>query len=255
MKKRKSDTRLAEGVPYDRYGLSRQHNGVTGDFNDLSKAFKSNPTIEHYVQLRRSNPEVLIEVATSWSIDWLFANADILKQHGINPETMAGALDADPACISAISLKLMECLIEREAKESAGETHVQSRGNAIGNSLVSYLIAMMLDALDRNDEMHIPRDLVVLIKHQIGAERSSEDRAMEARNNRSNSTWIAALLRYQGQPGSIRQVARTLNLNPSTVARWFNDENTFEEEVQKQLSVLRSDMMAHVRERLDSYRK
>jgi|GEM_PF-923747 len=253
-KNRQLEIKLAKGVPYDRHDLSQQHNGVIGDFNDLSKAFKSNPTIENYVQLRRSNPEALIEIATSWSMDWLFANADILEQHGIDPQTVAGALDADPACISEVSLQLMERLIEREAMESAGETHVQSRGKAIGNSFVSYLIAMMLDALDWNDELHIPRDLMVLIKHQTGADRSSEDKAMETRNNRSNSTWIAAQLRYQGQPGSLRQVARILNLNPSTVARWFNDDSTFEDEVQQQLAVLRSDMMAEYRERLDSYR-
>lgn len=247
--------RTSANLSYDRYELSRQHSGVTGDFNKLSKAYKSDPTIENYVRLRRANPEVLIEIATSWSIDWLFANEDILKRFGINPQTMAGALDADPACISEISLQLMERLIEREAMVSAGETQVQSRGRAIGDSLVNYLIAMMLDSLDWNDEMHIPRDLMVLIKHQIRADVSAESKAMEVHTNRFNAGWIAAQLRYMGQPGSIRQVAKIMNLNPSSVARWFTEDEPFEAELERQLAVLHSDLMADFRKKLDDDRQ
>lgn len=246
--------READEIAYDPSALSdlsEQHNGVTGRFSELSKAYKADPTLENYVSLRRSNPGELIEIATSWSMDWLLSNGEVLKGYNIDPETVAGALDADPACISEVSLRLMECLIEREARAKSGETQLQSRGVAIGNSLVNYLIAMMLDALDWNDELYIPRDLMVLIKHQMGTDASAESRTMEVHTKQRQAVWLAAQLRYQGQSGTIRQVAKLLQLNASTVSRWFAAEGSFEREVDKFLVMLNSDFFADFRARLD----
>ncbi|MEM5516326.1 hypothetical protein WNY37_05145 [Henriciella sp. AS95] len=239
------------GVSYDAFDLSLQHSRTTGYFNELSIHYKADYSIERYVQMRRANKGKLIEVGTSWSMDWLLANIDTLEQFDIDPQIMAGALDADPACISEVSLRLLERLIERRSLESRGQTHVQSRKLAIGDSLINYLASMMLDALDYNDELYIPRDLIVLIKHQMGADTSAEARAAEVHNNRFSAIWLAAKLRCQGKVGSIRQVAKIFETSPSTVARWFDNHQQFEREVQEALVAINSDWFKDLRDRVD----
>lgn len=239
---------------YTFFGLSPQHNGVTGSFSDLSKVYKANPTPEHYLGLRRGNPGKLVEIATSWSMEWLFTNQDRLEEIGIRPIDVVGALDADEASASRVSLRLLELIVERRAREAAGETHLVGRGEAISDSLVNYLIAMMLDALDWNDQMVISRDLIVLIKHQLGAEVSIEAKSQEVEHRRKTATWGAARLRVQGEPGSIRQVASMMGVSPSTVMRWFG-EDSFEEEVESVRKILESDDFRKMQDRAAELRR
>ena len=239
---------------YDSFALSEQHNTVAGDFSDLSKAYKADPTIEHYVRLRRENPDKLIEVQTGYQMDWLLSNAEVLESFGIEPQDMAGALDANLTKVSRVSLRLLECLIERRAMLAEGRTHLQSRGEVIGDSLVNYIISMMLDAMDWTDRLELPRDLIVLIKHQLGADVSAEAKAQEVRELRQTAIWGAAKLRIQGKPGSIRQVAGFMGVSPSTVARWFSD-SSFDEEVEKIKSVLESDDFKRMQEWTAEWRR
>lgn len=206
---------------YTFFGLSPQHNGVTGSFSDLSKSFKDKPTLEHYLELRRRNPGKLVEVSTSWSLDWVLANDERLQAFGIPTGDVVGSLDADEASASRLSLRLIELIVERRAREGSGETHLVGRGEAISDSLVNYLIAMMLDALDWNDSMIIPRDLIVLIKHQLGAEVSIEARSMEVSQSRHNAVLIGAQLKKRGESVSLGAVADVLKVERSTVLRWF----------------------------------
>jgi hypothetical protein len=215
----RSDKRL--GLSYDEFDQSSQQDTNTGSFNDLSKQYKASGDIKEYVKLRRSNPDTLIEIATSLSLEWVIANEEVLKAHSIEPQIVAGALDADPACISELSLLLLERLIEREALTQSGETHIQSRGKAISDSLVNYLIAMMLDALDWNDQLYISRDLIVLIKHMIGANKSHEAKSMQSYSSKQEALFLAVQLRRRGDDVSMRSIAKLMGVNVSTVSRWF----------------------------------
>jgi len=71
----------------------------TGEFNDVSKAFKRKPTLENYLALRRAHPDETIEVAVFGGIDPLFALEDELEKYGIAAHPlMTGVMDA--ACSS-----------------------------------------------------------------------------------------------------------------------------------------------------------
>ncbi len=192
------------------------------------------------MELRRANPGKLIEVSTSWGLDWVMSNDERLQALGIDTKDVVGCLDADEASASRLSLRLIELIVERHARENAGETHLIGRGEAISDSLINYLIAMMLDALDWNDNMTISRDLIVLIKHQLGAEVSSEAKAQEVKHRRSIAIWGAAELRLQGEASSLRKVASMMRVSPSTVLRWFA-ETSLDEEVEKIRSFLQGD--------------
>lgn len=217
------------GEDYTCFTLSAQHNSETGSFSDLSKAFKDNPSLEYYLELRRSNPGKLIEIATNWSLDWCFANEERVEALGIDIKDVVGSLDADEASASRLCLQLIELIVERRKREQAGETHLVGRGEAISDSLVNYLIAMMLDALDWNDQMIIPRDLIVLIKHQLGADTSVEDAKMTVNTNRQNARSIGAQLKARGEKVSLGRVAEIMNVERSTVLRWFKNQDFHEE--------------------------
>ena len=147
--------------------MTKEHEDKEFFFDDepdpsLSRAYKNNPTIENYISLRRTNPNTEIEVAFTNGLDWLFANSEVLRENGIDPQWFASALDANEEAISKLSLHLLEKIVERSRLEKSGETHVMSRGIGISDSLVNYLTAVMLDALSWNDELYMPRDLLVL---------------------------------------------------------------------------------------------
>ena len=127
---------------------------------------------------------------------------------------------------------LLENLIKREKLEKVGRTHVQSIDGIISDSLISYLISMMLDALDWNDELYIPRDLIVLIKHQFSADISFEIKKQDVADKRSFAIFSAARIRAMGQKCSMRDIAKVMNVSPSTVSRWF-PKQSFDEEVER----------------------
>jgi hypothetical protein len=79
-------------------------------FNELSKAYKDDPSIENYVKLRRGNPSAEIEVGVIGGMEQLMYMRRVLRRFGIDPQLVAGTMDADPDAISEISLQLMERL-------------------------------------------------------------------------------------------------------------------------------------------------
>lgn len=68
--------------------------GPDGKFNELSKAYKNNPTIENYLRLRKENPGAEIEIAVTGGIDQLFFMEPELERFGIEAQQMANVLAA-----------------------------------------------------------------------------------------------------------------------------------------------------------------
>lgn len=226
-----------EREDYTAFTLSDQHNSETGSFSELSKAYKDNPTIEHYAKLRRDNRGQLIEISTNWSLDWCLANQERVAELGIDIYDIVGSLDGDEACASRFSLRLIELIIERRARKKAGDTHLVGRGEVISDSLVNYLIAMMLDALDWNDQMTMPRDLIVLIKHQLGADTSNQDMIMTVKHSRQTACALGAQLKAQGETVSLDKIAKIMSVERSTVLRWFKGED-FHQEVEQWFRIM-----------------
>ena len=190
-------------------------------FNELSKAYKDDPSIENYVKLRRGNPRAEIEVAVVGGVKQLMYTQRVLRRFGIDPQLVAGTMDADPDAISEISLQLMERIIEARKLAKAGQAHAVRRGHAIPDKLVDWIITCSLDSLSWNDSLLIPRDLIVLIRERLGGANPAYERASKAHENKRSAALIGGQLKARGVTPTFKMIGAILGVAPSTVKRWF----------------------------------
>ncbi|MBF0325500.1 MAG: hypothetical protein HQL42_10550 [Alphaproteobacteria bacterium] len=203
-----------------------------GGYNALSKAYKKDPSLEAYVQLRRNYPDAEIEVSVIGGMDQLFFLEPEIKKYGFDPSLVASVMDADPEAISELSLQIMEKMVEAKKISRNGATHLSRRCLAIPDKLVNWLIACMLDALSWNDDLYIPRDLIVLIRERLGGSNPEYEQASHAHQMRWAAIMVGGQLQARGIKPSFRMLAGILNVAPSTVKRWF-PAGEFAEEVER----------------------
>jgi hypothetical protein len=67
---------------------------VGGGSNASTEAYKAEPTIENYVNLRRADPEAVIEVGVIGGFEAMFYMLDEFERHGLDSELLGGVLDA-----------------------------------------------------------------------------------------------------------------------------------------------------------------
>lgn len=200
-----------------------------GGFNEITKKYKADPSIENYVRLRRGDPEAEIEVRTVGSFDSMFYMREELARYGIDPDLLGGILDADQDAISEMALRLMEKVIEARAIAADGESHLIRRGLAIPEKLIDWIICCSLDALSWNDDLMIPRDLIVLVRERLGGSNLHYEKEGEIRQNKQNAGLIAGQLMARGINPTFKIIGEALGVAPSTVKRWFGP-GEFEQE-------------------------
>lgn len=200
-----------------------------GGFNEITKEYKADSTIENYVRLRRRNPEAEIEVSTIGGFELMFYMREELAKYGIDPELLGGILDADQDAISEMALRLMEKIIEAREIAADGETHLIRRGLAIPEKLIDWMICCSLDALSWNDNLMIPRDLIVLMREQLGGSNLHYEKEGEIRQKKQNAGLIAGQLMARGVNPTFKIIGEALGVAPSTVKRWFGP-GEFEQE-------------------------
>jgi hypothetical protein len=204
--------------------------GLVGErlalFKQLVVAYRREPTIENYVRVRRECPDVEVQVARFGGLDMLFALEQRFREHGIDPNLIAGTLDADEPSIDALSLRLMECLIARSKLPKDGPGHIAKRREAISDTLVNYLIAGMLEALDDNDAIvRIPRSLIVLIRQQLCGSNPDLHNEYVLREARQKAAIVAGHHFHQiNETLSIRKLAELLSVSRNMASRWLKDK-------------------------------
>jgi hypothetical protein len=208
-----------------RSGFGSENDG----FNKFTKAYKEAPSIESYVKLRRENPAAEIEVSVIGGMEQLFFMQHELQRYGIDPQLVAGVMDGDSTAIGEVSLQLMEKMIEARKLSKAGNTHLTRRGLAIPGKLIDWIITCALDALSWNDDLDIPRDLIVLIRERLGGSNPEYEQASQVHEHKVNAACIAGQLKVQGIVPTFRLLAGVFDVAPSTVKRWF-EPGEFERE-------------------------
>jgi hypothetical protein len=200
-----------------------------GHYNACTRAYKDNPSMELYLKLRRDNPDNEIEISFLGGMAALYCLEPELRKFGFDPRLVASVMDADPAAISELCLQIMEKLTSARSVARSGQTHLVRRKLAVPDKLVSWLIACMLESLSWNDQLHIPRDLIVLICERLGASNSDYKKALQTYEMRWDAMIIGGQLMARGVTPTFRLLGRILGVAPSTVKRWFPEGNFIDE--------------------------
>jgi hypothetical protein len=206
------------------------------DFRKIARSYIDDPTIENYVRLRRKYPGMHLDVATDPGIEFVFEQGKELEAaYGIRTKAVLGALDGDPKAHGDLALRLLELLLERREMKRKGETHLVRRNRGISDTLVNDLIGLSLDSLAWNGNTAISPDLIVLIKHQLGARFSEYEAKEEKQRKKFDAVRFAVQLALEGKVPSYRKIARIMGVEATTVMRWFEGEDMIAEA--KSLSV------------------
>jgi hypothetical protein len=67
----------------------------------------------------------------------------------------------------------MERIVAARRLAEAGESQLVRRGLAMPDSLIDWLINVMLDAQSWNNVLELNRDLIVLVRERLGMRRST----------------------------------------------------------------------------------
>jgi hypothetical protein len=185
------------------------------EFQQLSKSYQKEPTLANYVRLRR---RCWIDFVDARDFDPSSIQAE-LAQLNIDLSLVNDAIEGYGHQIDELALRLMEGLIEREKIERAGGTHLQSRGIAVSDGLIDYLIVTVLEALQL-DDTPTPPSLVVLIRERLGGARPDRYVEYERARRRRDAIALAAIKFPRGKI-SVRKMAKLVGVEPSTISRWF----------------------------------
>lgn len=201
-------------------------------FNKPTATYKQDPSLENYLRLRASYPSEEIEVAVIGGIDQLFPMQEELERYGFDPRCVASAMDADERALALLSLQIMEKLVEADKLSNAGQTQLTRRGLVVPDKLVDWLICVMLDALSWNDNLFIPRELIVLIRERLGGSNRYYGQIARAAQLRSSAAVLGGQFLARGIKPTYKMIGDALGVAPSTVMRWFPD-GEFEREIQR----------------------
>jgi hypothetical protein len=189
-------------------------------FKALMDAYEREPTLENYVRFRRTFGVSGTDVARFTEFDSFAIEAE-LRSFRIDPWLVNGALDGDERQMDELTLRLMEALIEREKIERNGGSHLQSRRIAISDSLVDFVIVAMMEAAESHDSP-IPSSLIALVRERLCG--TAPDRYKEfLRMQRRRDAIALAAIKFPTGSVSIRRLAALIEVEPSTISRWFRD--------------------------------
>lgn len=189
---------------------------------EVTAAFKKRLSIQNYARLRRQFPQAHIDICMSDTLEFAYADHG-LDDFEIEAGLLAEALTGNRQAICELSLTLLELIAARDQAERHGATHLVSRGFAISDAMVNQLINRMIDGLVGADDPRLPPDLVVLIRHQTGGLESDWEKEQRALERQRRARLTALDLALKGEVPTARALARVLEVNPSTVIRWFPD--------------------------------
>jgi len=193
-------------------------------FMERVVAYRRYPSIQNYLRVRREFPEVEIQVAQFGGIEALFKLEKDFEKQGIDPDLVAGALDADEPCVDALCLRLLELLTARDAISKNGPGHIEKRRSAISDATVNYLISTIMEAFDWNDgTARVPASLVVLIRHQLCGQVPDLDMEVRLRERQEHVALIAGQSLKPGERLSINKLKELAGISRTTAARWLAD--------------------------------
>ena len=196
----------------------------------ISKEYKKNPSIETYLDLRKSYPENDIEVAIGGGIEHAFKNQSEIEDLGISIKDYLGILDGDHECISRVCLHLLDSIAQSRKLTAAGHTHLARRHEKIPDQMIDWFICCILNSQSWNGTLELNTDLIVLIRQGLMPGMSTFEDLLAVKTQRSDAALIGGQLLAVGLVPSFRKIAKIMGVQPSTVKRWFATKDEFDRE-------------------------
>ncbi len=147
---------------------------------------------------------------------------EIMLKHKLGGSVIRGINHGDVESQAELAKKLSELLDERERRERSGETHLVSRGLAIGDAEVNCLIGACFDSAAENGSL-LPDELRALVKRQLGGTAPQQSEVERSRHVQVVERAAMRIL-WNGKTPTFREIARDLGVEASTVIRLFSDE-------------------------------
>ena len=197
------------------------HPFPTGNWDVDFKHFQADFSIRNFIAMRKSYQGQNLFIPRYSGIEQLYALKPLLEKFEIETVDVAACMDADPIAIDRVTIKLLALLADRQEREAAQETALQSRGEAIGDGLINYLICIILESQEHYSEPVLSASLFRLIREQLGGQNKSLHRSYQKISRRGQVVEIIASARKQGWECSLGQVATLMSVNKSSLSRMF----------------------------------
>jgi hypothetical protein len=137
------------------------------DSERLWRKFTREPTIECFLRLRKSAPDIEFDVSLNGGIDHAFALESELSGYGIPPRLYTRVLDADPEAIDELCIILLENMRQEAALIAGGKTHLAGRKLTMPPHLRDWLTCCMIGAMGRYDNRYLSTNLIALLQFRL----------------------------------------------------------------------------------------
>jgi hypothetical protein len=218
---------------------------------ELVASYDRETTVAEYLRLRRATSVTATDSNRFFNFDVMLLLDEELRKHSIDPLLVAGVLDGNDLKLDELCLQIMESLQARRALEAQGRTQLQARDEAIPDSLIDFLIVFALEACEQVGLVP-PASLVILVRERLGGSNPARFERYTVSQKRQTAVSLAMAHLDMGLDISIRRVAKEMGVQPSTVKRWFPDEN-FEDHVRSFKAACET--VAAARKGIDSQKK
>jgi len=200
--------------------MSEQSDDSFSDFLALVERFDSEPSLENYFELRKQSGCTATELSRlSYAVS-LPSLATEFEKHSLDSILLAGVLGGDERDMDTLCLQVIERLVDRRQKEKSGEVHLQTVGGQIPDALINLLLVVMLETCSDLDAP-LPPAMIVLLRDRLGGSSPDRYKTAAMQEKKRRAVLISARIFSDNREVSIRQIAKELGVQPSTVTRWF----------------------------------
>lgn len=196
----------------------------TFDLSEYLKSLEENP---------KSDPKFSLFYMTNRDLlgfDFAAQLSGKFKDIGIDSSDYLGMLDGSEQSMRKFVIELCSHLNRRQVLENTG-THVLSRPDVIGDSLLDFMICGVIESINYHS-WETPNSLVVLL-----FSRNNILNGKVIKEFRKTQKQTAAIKAWGRSPeASLSDIAKVTGINKATLSRWLSEDEGFSDKLKYRLN-------------------
>lgn len=195
-------------------------------FQEFVEDLRSDFTIDGYTNLRKKFPDKnpALQLFVGEGDTFMFSGIEVafqyeneFKNFGITVEYYLGTLDGVESEIDNLCMEILMAISERR-KAVNQKAYVVADGIVIGDAFIDFLIGVIIESIS-SYELAVPNSYQVLLKVRLGLYdgKIKKEIALQGKKN-----YIAHFIALNPN-FSMREVAKIMNVNVSTISRWHQE--------------------------------